>query len=171
MDAATNNKNPKTVTLVRLPSGQTTNRFAAAVRGFLQDLPQVQRISSDLADQQHYCHLNGISTRPLSRLEAVGPITDRSHLPIQLWLLLRTGARALPGFRTAGPGPKWTLALRVAAKVNAAARALRSRSGPEFGVGLIRAPEHRTQTPGGVRITRYRPRRPGSMESGDRPVP
>ena len=171
MDAATNNKNPKTVTLVRLPSGQTTNCFTAAVRGFLQDLLQVQRISSDLADQQHYCHLNGVSTRPLSRLEAVGPITDRSHLPIQLWLLLRTGARALPRFRTAGPGPKWTLALRVAAKVNAAARALRSRSGPEFGVGLIRAPEHRTQTPGGVRITRYRPRRPGSMESGDQPVP
>ena len=95
MDAATNNKNPKTVTLVRLPSGQATNRFTATVRGFLQDLLQVQRISSDLADQQHYCHLKGVSTRPLSRLEAAGPIAGRSHLPIQLWLLLPAPALAL----------------------------------------------------------------------------
>ena len=117
MDAATNNKNPKTV---RLTGNQATNRLPAAGRGFLKDLARLYLLSSDLADRHNYGHLKAASTRSLSRLDAAGLTTGKSLLPIQLWHLLLAPALTLVAwFQAAAPLQKWMLALLVAVNVNA----------------------------------------------------
>jgi len=71
-------RNPKTSTLLRHAQTGVSVRLLEADRSFLRDLSRVQILSSDLADQHHYGHLKGRSSRSLERLEAAGIITSKS---------------------------------------------------------------------------------------------
>jgi hypothetical protein len=70
-----------------------TIRLSVADRAFLRDLARVQLLSSDLADQFHYAHLKGKSSRPLHRLEQAGMLQSR--------LLRVTGAAPVRVFQFA----------------------------------------------------------------------
>lgn len=71
-------RNPKTSSLLRHADTGVSVRLLEADRSFLRDLSKVQILSTDLADQHHYGHLKGRSTRSLGRLEAAGIITSKS---------------------------------------------------------------------------------------------
>lgn len=73
-------RNPKTSTLLRHAQSGVSVRLLEADRAFLRDLSKVQILSSDLADQYHYGHLKGRSSRSLERLEAAGIITSKTLL-------------------------------------------------------------------------------------------
>jgi hypothetical protein len=71
-------RKPKTSTLLRHAHSGVSVRLLEADRAFLRDLSKVQILSSSLADQHHYGHLKGRSTRSLGRLEAAGIITSKA---------------------------------------------------------------------------------------------
>lgn len=71
-------RNPRTATLLKHAGTGVTIRLLAADRAFLRDLSRVQILSSELANQHHYAHLQGGSGRSLRRLEDAGILARKT---------------------------------------------------------------------------------------------